>query len=381
LLWFVLAGVRHRLVRSLTSVVAIAITLCVLTLTLAGIRRAHLMVAGTPDYVAISSANIWLELPVTYASRMARLPGVASVEYADDYFVLDGKGGRRPIATLSAASDGYFRLNSAVIMQVEPSLQSDWLHERQAMISDASTARTMGWKPGTVSVTWRSPFTGEVRVTSFHFLGTYEGINERELVVHYDYVDQLLTSEERGHVIGLGVFRDPARRDEADQALQSLFKELPDAIAYGPSDEWVAGSMAGEMDMTLLLEKLAFGMLAMTCLIVGATVAMSFRERRSEIGTLRALGFSRARVLGLLLGESGMVALFGYLLGVVVPVAVVTVLGRGIDLGHTSLANVRPGPLEMLVAASCAAALAIGVSLWPAASASQQDVIGALQEA
>jgi putative ABC transport system permease protein len=53
-------------------------------------------------------------------------------------------------------------------------------------------------------------------------------------------------------------------------------------------------------------------------LVAGNTMAMSMRERTTEIAVLKAIGFSRNRVLWLVLGEACAIAIFGGLLGILV---------------------------------------------------------------
>jgi putative ABC transport system permease protein len=50
-------------------------------------------------------------------------------------------------------------------------------------------------------------------------------------------------------------------------------------------------------------------------LVTANTMAMAIRERAREIAVLKTLGFSRGRIMGLLMGESAAIALAGGLLG------------------------------------------------------------------
>jgi putative ABC transport system permease protein len=52
------------------------------------------------------------------------------------------------------------------------------------------------------------------------------------------------------------------------------------------------------------------------CLVAGNAMAMSMRERTTEIAVLKAIGFSKLRVLWMILGESVCIAALGALLGV-----------------------------------------------------------------
>ena len=50
-------------------------------------------------------------------------------------------------------------------------------------------------------------------------------------------------------------------------------------------------------------------------MIVGNTMVLTIRERTREIGVLKTLGFSGARILAMVLGESLLLALLGGLPG------------------------------------------------------------------
>src|SRR5262249_60060397 len=68
-------------------------------------------------------------------------------------------------------------------------------------------------------------------------------------------------------------------------------------------------------------------------LVTGNTMAISVRERTSELAVLKAIGYSDRAVLFFVLAESLMIALFGGLLGLLLAVAATPVLATA------------PGPL------------------------------------
>ena len=86
-------------------------------------------------------------------------------------------------------------------------------------------------------------------------------------------------------------------------------------------------------------------------MIVGNSMIMAVRERTREIGVLKTLGFTGARVLCLVLGESVLLALLGGIPGLLVALLVIwwmrdslsnfvpgMTLTPGIDLDSTSRA-------------------------------------------
>jgi putative ABC transport system permease protein len=87
-----------------------------------------------------------------------------------------------------------------------------------------------------------------------------------------------------------------------------------------------------------LLSRVALVFALSTLLVVFSNALVSQRERRSEFGALLAIGFSRARLFALIMGEALVVAIIASLLGCGVPF--VALYGRGIRLGEMALERV-----------------------------------------
>ena len=113
----------------------------------------------------------------------------------------------------------------------------------------------------------------------------------------------------------------------------------------------------------------------------------SVQARIAEIGTLRALGFSRASVLIAFLVESVALAALGLVVGVLVAwplgLAVSKALG-GIGFGaatfSTNVITLRVGPFDVVVAAALAAAIGLAGGLAPAWRASHLRPVEALRK-
>ena len=104
---------------------------------------------------------------------------------------------------------------------------------------------------------------------------------------------------------------DPQQAESIRQTIQSAFPE----IAVAPSSEFVESGP--EMQS---MNAMMWAISAMAILVGGIgmanTMFMSVFERTREIGTLRALGWRRRRVLWAVLKESLVLGLIGVLIGV-----------------------------------------------------------------
>jgi putative ABC transport system permease protein len=118
---------------------------------------------------------------------------------------------------------------------------------------------------------------------------------------------------------------------------------------------------------------LAQGFLALGLLVgiagLGVVIVRAVRERRQEIGVLRALGFRAGLVRAALLWEAGLIAVQGTLIGAVLGLLTARQLLQGSEsFGDGHLPFVIPwGALVAIVALPLAASLA--ASAWPASRA------------
>jgi putative ABC transport system permease protein len=108
----------------------------------------------------------------------------------------------------------------------------------------------------------------------------------------------------------------------------------------------------------LLIASMVVLILALTALCVLATMAALAMERRKDVGLMKALGGSMARIVGLFLAEVGALGAIGGLIGCVGGIALARWMGERV-FGATIAARweVFPLTIAMMVIASMAGAL------------------------
>jgi ABC-type lipoprotein release transport system permease subunit len=132
----------------------------------------------------------------------------------------------------------------------------------------------------------------------------------------------------------------------------------------------------------LMAERYAsFGLallLVLSAAIVCCLAVLNVRERRGEIGILRALGHRSGRIAALILGRALVVGGIGALVGAVSGSAVASVFGR--EVFRVTAGAVRAEPAILLVAAIAAPAFAALASAIPTVLAVTQDPATTLRE-
>jgi ABC-type antimicrobial peptide transport system permease subunit len=111
---------------------------------------------------------------------------------------------------------------------------------------------------------------------------------------------------------------------------------------------------------------------------IGFLAFGNVRERRAEIGILRAIGYRSGQILAIFLGKAAVLGLLGALLGYLGGAA----LGAQWSAGDHGVAATHPGLDLGLLAVALGAALVLAVfgSWIPALWAARQDPAAVLQE-
>jgi putative ABC transport system permease protein len=157
------------------------------------------------------------------------------------------------------------------------------------------------------------------------------------------------------------------------------------ALAVSVESEYYAKQAASADTLYLVVAGLA--LLAGAGAAFGATNTLyaAVQARTREIGTLRALGFSRAAVAGSFLLESALIALVGFALGSALAwlatLAIAAVVGEVSTFGaNGTLVSLRLGARDLAAALALALAIGLAGALAPALRAARLRPIDALRK-
>lgn len=208
----------------------------------------------------------------------------------------------------------------------------------------------------------------------YRIVGIYEtgqGMEESGGVVVLEDAQSIAQKERKVSLFQVGL-RKGANADAAIERIQSLDKEITvsKASGYSASEQWTSS-----------LQGFAWGVSAIAILIGGlgmmSAMVMSVLERTREIGTLRAVGWSRGRVLRMILGEAILLSVIGGVIGVVLGAFLAWLVGQTPGLGMMLAGAVDAG----LVVQGMMTALALGLigGLYPAWTAANLQPVEALR--
>ena len=251
-------------------------------------------------------------VPIAYLQDILRTPGV---EAATDCTWFGGsyQGKASQFSTFATDLDEYLKLYPE--FKVPPDQLKNALADRQGAIVGRDTATRYGWKVGD-----RIPLKGDIWMSKdgnawdFNLDGIYDGANEvdkTQFLFRYDYFDENRRSG-KGNVSWYVIkLSDPAQAASVAAALDDHFSNSQAETKTAPEKAVIAdfAKQTGNIGfmLTLILTVVFFIIL----IVVANTMAQSVRERTSEIGVLKTLGFSDPTVLMLVMSESVLLAIAG----------------------------------------------------------------------
>jgi ABC-type antimicrobial peptide transport system permease subunit len=171
------------------------------------------------------------------------------------------------------------------------------------------------------------------------------------------------------------IFVDVNKPSEAESVRATLERRFPEAQVSLSSEFAQDSDTMAQMDaMTAVI-----GLLAVVVggIVVANTMMMSIYERTREIGTLRALGWRKRRILGQVMQESLMLCLLAGLFGSILGVAFVWLIGM--VPGVNAYLTIRWDTQTFLRAVVLALAVGLVAGLYPAWRASRMQPVEALR--
>lgn len=303
--------------RTLLTISSIAVSLF-LVATLRTILTELQNPPETPDsalrLVVRHRVSLFNALPSSHREKIAGIEGVEAVVgtfwYGGIY-----KDPSNFFANFSADTDQFFAVYPDLILSDEQ--KQAFEEDRIGCIVGNNLAKRFDWKLGDriflESMTW--PIDVELTIR-----GIYEGGSDlgTTLYFHWDYYNELMKGQ-FGEWDNTGTFSVRVVSAELAPRVAEQIDELFRNSAFPTKTEtekaFLLGFVAMLGDVQFLITSIVTVVVFTIVLVAANTMAMSIRERTREIGVLKALGFRRGQVLGLLIGEAMLLATLGAVIG------------------------------------------------------------------
>ena len=315
LLWRSLWRKKIRTIFTLLSVF-VAFLLFGLLMTIRGAFSFGVDIAGIDRLVLIHKVSLIMPLPISYLDRLRATEGVTMATHQSWF----GGVYQKPenfFAQMVVEPEPFMKIYPE--FKVPPDQMKAWLADRQGAIVGVDLAERFKWKVGD-----RIPITGTIwqpkqgQVWEFNIVGMYDGeagVDKTNFFFRYDYLDENRAAGEG--LVGWYVVKiaDPSQASAMGAKFDSMFANSSAETKTTTEKGFVEGFAKQIGDIGAIMVAILGAVLFTMLLVAANTMAQSVRERTSEMGVLKTLGFSNAAVLTLVLSESVLIAVIGGSLG------------------------------------------------------------------
>lgn len=374
----IFANLFRKKIRLTLTVGSFAIALVLFTF-LAVVKSAFnrgIDIAGADRLIVVDRVGLMNLMPISYADKIAAIPGVKAVThdhwfggvYQDEknffpQFVIDVENHRKVYPEFKVPDDQW----------------NNFVQDRQGAIAGARLAERFHWKIGDripIKTTLYGGANWEFNLDGIYHTDKPDG-DMGQFWLQWKYFDETVPSVIKStagwYILKLDSPDDAVR---VAKAIDEKFANSSHETKTETESAFAAGFAKQFGNIEFLILTIGSVVFFTLLLVTGNTMAISVRERISELGILKAIGFTDRSVLFLVLLESLAISFVGGVLGLLLAMAAIPWISA-------KIAGLLP-PLFLskpLLAFGLVFALVVGVAsgLLPGIGAMRMRVVNALR--
>ena len=365
--------------------VAVAIVTFLLLRTVVSAWTGAAEFAAKDRVVSRHKVTFVMQLPKRYVDKIREQPDVKQATWANWF------GGKSPahdkefFATFAVDGKTYFDVYDELTI-AEGTLGAFQEDRAGAVVGDV-LAKKLGWKLGdTVTLEsgiypapYDQPWTFTVRAI---YTTTSRTADRSTFFFHWDYMNDGVGSLQKDQ-IGWVVSRvkDASRTADVGVSLDKIFDVEDNQTLSQDEASFNTSFLAGFSMILDAIDLVSLVILVIMMLVLGNTIAMGVRERTSEYGAMRAIGFLPKHIAGFVLIEAVFLSFLGGLFGLLISYPIVEKgLGGFLEQNMGGMFPFfRIPPMMAVVAVLASMLLGFLASIIPAWQASSIKVTDALR--
>jgi putative ABC transport system permease protein len=322
------------------------------------------------------ATSLFFSMPTSHGDAIRNTPGVEDVSWAN-WFGGVYKDPQNFFAQFAVEPESYLRLYPEI--ELTPEEKKAFLEDRTGCIIGDGLARRFGFKVGDkITLQVGIPIYG-TRDFDFNVRGIYRSggaaVDNQSMLFHWKYADERsITPGQVGWYIAQISNPDDATR--VSMAIDQKFSNSSNETKTETEKQFQSTFVSMFGNLNLLLGSIALAVVITTLFVAGNTMAMSVRERTTEIAVMRTLGFPSRTIFLLVAGEGLMMAIAGGVAGALLARIVVNpdLLQAGAFIPVFGVNN-----RNVVMGIALSAAIGVLAGLIPATMASRLRIVDALR--
>ena len=264
---------------------------------------------------------------------------------------------------------------------IDPAINAEWKKTQNGFVAGRKIADKFHWKKGDHIVLKGTYIPDEPRPRATS--ASFNAGDETNIFFHNEYLNQ---SDWFGANKFTGIYYLKVDSGEnvprVAAAIDEMFENSDAPTKTLTEKQFQLSFMEMMGNVKLLINGISLIILFAVTLIVANTVAMSARERVTEIAVMRTLGFGRGHILGFILSESVLMSLIGGILGVLL--AKLVFIPLLVAVGNKTsvsiwLVNFKVTPETWLLAFAVSVGVGICAGFLPAIQSSRLNIVDGLR--
>ena len=217
--------------------------------------------------------------------------------------------------------------------------------DRQGILIGLPLAEKLKMQVGDSMLLLVNTSEGEIDEQSFIVRGIYttgtSALDKNTVLMPLAKAQTITRTENHASII-FTLLKD---REQAAAVAEALKNASYQVVTWQEMFALLVGMESYVSMISIFIYILMFGM---TSVVIVNTLIMSVRERTREIGILSALGMKSRQIMGKFFAESGLIAIAGTIVGLIIGVFLVTVVFKdGYYFGDVSAMGLDPATLVM----------------------------------
>jgi putative ABC transport system permease protein len=316
--------------------------------------------------VTIRSTSLMFAMPTSHTEEIRNTPGVQDITWAN-WFGGIYKSPSDFFAQFAIDPESYLRMYPEILLT--PEERKAFLDDRTGCIIGDGLAKRFDFKVGDkITLQVGIPIYGtqdfDFTVRAIYRSGG-AAVDNQSMLFHWKYADE--RAIQKGQ-IGWFVMQisNPDQATQIASAIDQKFANSSSETKTQTEQQFQSSFVSMFGNLNLLLGSIALAVVISTLFVAGNTMAMSVRERTTEIAVMRTLGFPASTIFMLIAGEGLLMSIVGGIIGVglarvivnpdfmqagaFIPVFGVNNLNAVIGLGLSALIGILAGVIPATMA-------------------------------
>jgi len=335
---------KRRTILTFLSVMLGVFLFCALGGVLDTLQKS-IKVGSLTRLVTRNKISLIFPMPYSYFDRIAAVPGVKRVAIQNWFGGQDPKDPHGFFAQF-AVDDNFMPIYGPdvdFIQHSEPQVATGvppgndpklaaFYQEQTGCVVGQALMKKKGWKLGQTITISGTIYPGDwpMKICAV-YASKKKSFNDETVFFHFKYLDQKGMGGQKAVGIYVLDLDDPDQASNIAKTVDAMFVNSSAATLTESEQAFQAGFVSMYGNVPFVLRVIGLAIVFAILLVAANTMLMAFRERTSEFGVLKTLGFEDGAVFGMVLAEAAIITLGGGAVGALV--AKFLLEGSGFNVG------------------------------------------------